>query len=73
MSWQRLPRVYREIAQAVCTSKELDALALHIAGYTELTISVRLNISRRAVRDRLDSATRKIANHPDMPKEEDHT
>ena len=70
MTWQRLPAEYRAIAQAVCTDAELDTLALHLAGYTERTISLRLNISRRSVRNRLDNATRKIANHPDMPQEE---
>jgi len=70
VSWQRLPHIYRRIAVEVCTPAELDALALHIAGYPERTIAVRLDISRRSVRDRLDNATRKISNHPDMPKEE---
>jgi len=70
MSWQRLPHIYRRIAIEVCTPAELDALALHIAGLSERAISIRLNISRRTVRDRLDNATRKISNHPDMPKEE---
>jgi DNA-binding CsgD family transcriptional regulator len=58
-----------QLAEQVCTPKELDALARALAGASHQTISVALNISTRTVRDRLDNATRKITNHPDYPKE----
>lgn len=53
---------YRSVAQQVCTHAELDALALQAANLSQWQIALRLGISRRAVRDRLDNAHRKIAN-----------
>jgi DNA-binding CsgD family transcriptional regulator len=69
VSWDRLPAIYRSIAQTVCTPAELDALAHHLAGYTDRQIAHKLGVSRRAIRYRLERATQKIADHPDMPKE----
>jgi len=69
VSWHCLPRIYRDIATQVCTPAELDALALHIAGYSDRQIARTLSITRSTVRYRLDNATRKISDHPQMPRE----
>lgn len=56
---------YKRIAQEVCTPAELEALAYFIAGVPVTRIALALDISRGAVRDRLDRADRKITRHPD--------
>jgi DNA-binding CsgD family transcriptional regulator len=56
---------YRRIAQQVCTPAELEALAYYIAGVPTHRIALALGISRRAVRDRLSNADRKVTNHPE--------
>lgn len=56
---------YRRIAKEVCTPAELEALAYFIAGVPTRRIALALGISRRAVRDRLANADRKVTNHPD--------
>jgi DNA-binding CsgD family transcriptional regulator len=53
------------IAEQVCTEKELEALAYHLAGHHTALIALELGISRRAVTARIENAIRKIANHPD--------
>lgn len=53
---------YFEIARAVCTRAELDALILRDRrGLGTRSIGVVLHISRAAVRERLASADRKLA------------
>jgi DNA-binding CsgD family transcriptional regulator len=51
-----------QIAAAVCTQAELDVLALDATGMSQWQMALQLGISRRAVRDRLDNAHRKILN-----------
>lgn len=48
------------IATQVCTAKELEALNLNIRGMSQRAIAAHLDISREAVRARLESAERKI-------------
>lgn len=53
---------YWEAASRVCTAKELEALRLRDErGMSPHRISMALGLSRRAVRERLDNADRKIA------------
>jgi DNA-binding CsgD family transcriptional regulator len=49
-----------EIMERVCTEAELDALELKAIGYGTRSIATQLGIGRRALRDRLQSAERKI-------------
>jgi DNA-binding NarL/FixJ family response regulator len=49
-----------ELAQTHCTPAEQDVLRLEAAGLSERNIALALDISRRAVRDRLWNARRKI-------------
>ena len=56
------PGSYWQTATQVCTLKELEALHLRDHhGLSDRKISMLLNISRWTVRDRLESADRKIA------------
>lgn len=50
-----------QLAATVCTPNELDAFTLHHRGLSERTIAVHLNLSRSAVRSRLENARRKIS------------
>lgn len=50
----------RELATTVCSQAEQDVLRLEAAGLSERNIALALDISRRAVRDRLWNARRKI-------------
>lgn len=61
MSWDTLSPELRELAERVCTSKELEALKLKSAGYGRRRIAIVIGISETAVRDRLRSAERKLA------------
>jgi DNA-binding CsgD family transcriptional regulator len=54
---------YWTTAAAVCTEKELAALELTHAGLGEWRAAVTLGISRRALRDRITNAERKIRAH----------
>lgn len=56
-------------ARIVCTDKELEALAHHLAGDTDTTIATRLGISRQAVHARIQNAIRKISQHTAPPEE----
>ena len=67
MSWHTHP--HRTIAEQVCTDKELWAIRLTTAGASERDAARMLHISRRALRDRLDNALRKITNHPNYQKD----
>lgn len=49
-----------DIARTVCTEKELQAYELAERGMSERTIALALDISRSAVRARLENAHRKI-------------
>jgi len=69
MTWHRLPRIYQEIAETVCTKPELDALKLSLEAESQRSIARILGITRSSVRDRLDNAHTKIVNHPNYPKE----
>lgn len=69
MTWERLPAIYRSIAESVCTPAELDALAHHLAGYTDRQIAKKYGVSRQAIHARITNATRKIHDHPAMPRE----
>jgi predicted DNA-binding protein (UPF0251 family) len=54
---------YWNTAKRVCTERELEALRLRDHRHMSTrTISLALGISRWAVRERLDSADRKILN-----------
>lgn len=69
MSWDRLPRIYRDIATAVCTPAELRILHHRIDGTSQARIAFALGISRSTVRTLEHRAHQKIAEHPDFPKE----
>lgn len=47
----------------VITDREHDALLLRLKGLTQRDISLALDISRAAVRDRLENGDRKIERH----------
>jgi DNA-binding CsgD family transcriptional regulator len=49
-----------ELAATVCTPKELEVLQLAHRGMSERSIALALDISRSAVRSRLENAIRKI-------------
>lgn len=73
MTWDRLPRIYRDIATAVCSPAELDALAHHLAGWTDRDIARKFGVSRQAITQRIERATTKIHQHPAMPQETETT
>jgi DNA-binding CsgD family transcriptional regulator len=60
VSWTKLDPDFRALAESVCTEKELEALRLTAAGYSQRRIAEVLGVGRQAVRDRLASAARKI-------------
>lgn len=60
MSWSTLPPDLRELAERVCTGKEVDALKLKAAGYGRRRIAVILGIGETSVRDRIRGGERKI-------------
>jgi predicted DNA-binding protein (UPF0251 family) len=49
-----------ELAQRVCTEREVEALRLKSLGFSERSAAKRLGISRSSFGDRLDSAERKL-------------
>jgi DNA-binding CsgD family transcriptional regulator len=59
-----------QVAETVCTEKELEALAYHLADVPTSQIALALGISRQAVRHRLDNARRKITTHAHTYPEE---
>lgn len=61
MSWSTLSPETRELIERVCTPKEVEALRLKAAGYGTRRMAIALGISRAAVRERLASAARKVA------------
>lgn len=60
MSWNVLPPEVREIAKRELTEKQLEAFKLELAGMSLRGIASALDIDRRAVRDRLDAAYRRL-------------
>ncbi len=54
-------RQVRDIAQEVCTARELEAWDMEARGMSQRSIAAALHISRAAVRDRLESAAVKVA------------
>lgn len=48
-------------AADVCTPKEREALDLYNRGLSERAIALALDVSRSAIRSRLENARRKIA------------
>jgi predicted DNA-binding protein (UPF0251 family) len=60
MSWADYPD--RQLAERVCTQKELDVLRLTAAEYGQRRAARILGISRDTLRHRLDNARRKIRN-----------
>lgn len=69
MSWDRLPRVYRDIATEVCTPSELRILRQRMDGLSQFRLALALGLSRSTVRELERRAHQKIADHPDFPKE----
>jgi DNA-binding CsgD family transcriptional regulator len=61
VSWSTLSPEMRELAERVCTPKELEALKLKASGYGRRRIAIVIGISETAVRDRLRSGERKLA------------
>ena len=51
----------REVAERVCTVKELEAWRLRDRGLSRWAMSLALGVGMSAVRDRLRNADRKIA------------
>lgn len=51
----------RQLAVTILTPSELEAWTLHDRGLSQRTIALALDISRSAVRARLENATRKIS------------
>jgi hypothetical protein len=49
------------VAEAVCTSKQLEALRLHVAGYGARRSAKILGVSPQAVQARLDGAVRQMS------------
>lgn len=60
MSWATLPPELRELAQSVCTPKELEALRLWDAGAGYRRVGLMLDISPSTARDRVQRALRKM-------------
>ena len=61
MSWPAgVDPVLREAAERVCSQKQLEVVQLLAAGYGMRRIGLLLGISRGAVRDRAESAQRKM-------------
>ncbi len=54
-----------QIAQRVCTTKELEAFTLWNRGAGYRRVADQLGISTSTVRDRIDRATRKIYTDPE--------
>ncbi len=61
MSWSTLPPAVRQIAEEVCTPKQLEALKLWDgnAGYGR--IALMLGVDKSTVRDRVKRGLQKIA------------
>lgn len=57
----REPGDLRSLAEQVCTAAELDAWRLVQRGMSQRAIALALGISRSSVRDRVESAARKVA------------
>lgn len=60
MSWHTLPDHIQELAADLLTPKQLAAFQLELDGWSQWAIAYHLGISRRAVRDRLETATLKL-------------
>jgi DNA-binding CsgD family transcriptional regulator len=71
MTWSTLPPEIRETALAVCTQKEVDALKLFGAGYSNRRAAQYLGITSSTYRERVTRAMNKIAAAvgPDIAKE----
>jgi len=61
VSWATLPPEVRELAERVCTRKELEALKLWDAGAGYRRVALMLGISPSSARDRIVRAVRKLA------------
>lgn len=57
----------RSLAERVCTEAELEAWRLVQRGMSQRAISLALGISRSSVRDRVESAARKVADALEEP------
>jgi len=55
-----MPPEVRETAKSVLTEKQLEAFKLAEAGLSIRTIANALDVDRRAVRDRLEAADRRL-------------
>lgn len=60
MTWQSLPPELRELAERVCTAKELEALRAREAGAGYRRIALMLDISVSSARDRVQRALAKL-------------
>lgn len=60
MSWEDLPIAFREMAESVCTKKELEVLRLQAKGLGRPRIARILRISESTVRSRAKNAYHKL-------------
>lgn len=63
MTWHTLPPEIQAIAQRELTDAQLAAWQLELAGHGHRRIALQLDLSRAAVRDRLDNAYRTLRRH----------
>lgn len=62
MSWPSdVPPELRRLAEEVLTPAQLEVVILKAAGWSERSMARQLRLSRGAIRDRLDSAERKLS------------
>lgn len=60
MSWNSLSPEVQQLAEDVLTEKQLQAWKLELAGLSLHEISRHLDLSRAAIKERLDGAYRKL-------------
>lgn len=60
MSWETVAPELRQVIERVCTPAEIEALKLKAAGYGRRRAALVLRISESALRDRMNSARRKV-------------
>lgn len=60
MAWKTLPPELRELAERVCTPKQLDALKLWDAGLGYRRIGLALHVSPTTARDLVQRALQKM-------------
>lgn len=71
MAWEGIDPAIREVAERVCTAKQLEVMKLIAAGYSIRGIARALEIDRKTVKERVDRATDNINRALEAQQQED--